>query len=58
MFESELAKENVKGKVVRNSKTDEINLLKRELDNKKNQGKTFGGGKQVIGAPQSDDWCQ
>jgi disulfide oxidoreductase YuzD len=35
MLESELAEAKAKGKVVRNSQTDEINLLKRELNNEK-----------------------
>ncbi|KAL9380535.1 hypothetical protein Peur_026192 [Populus x canadensis] len=35
MLESELAEAKVQGKAVRNSQTDKINMLKRELDTKK-----------------------
>jgi hypothetical protein len=35
ILENELAKAKAKGKTVRNSKMDEIKLLKRDLDNKK-----------------------
>jgi hypothetical protein len=35
MLESELAEAKVQGKAVRNSRTDKINMLKRELDTEK-----------------------
>jgi len=41
MLEIELAEAKVQGKAVRNSQTDKINMLKRELDTEKNQGRTF-----------------
>ena len=41
ILENELAKAKAKGKTVRNSKMDEIKLLKRDLDNKKNYNETF-----------------
>lgn len=50
MFESELAEAKAKGKAIKNSKTDEMNLLKRVCQ-RKNQGKTFRKEEQVAGAP-------
>jgi hypothetical protein len=41
ILENELAKAKAKGKAVRNSKMDEIKLMKRDLDNKKNYNETF-----------------